>query len=252
MEEKMLVEHLTAFGLTGQEAMIYLELFRSGTSNGYELSKCTGISRSNVYKALEGLADKGAAYISEGTSKKYTAVEIEEFCQNKIRNLMRKQDTLVEHMPKEREEAEGYITIASDENISDKIRNMMLKAKKRVYLSMSFWLLKIFQKELQELAEKSIKVVVLTSYSEDEEESSFLRNTKGIKAYVTSQKKNQIGIIADSKYVLTGELGKGRESTCLFTGQANFVQVFKDSMKNEIRLLELKSGKKGRKCENTL
>ncbi|MCI8300489.1 MAG: TrmB family transcriptional regulator [Lachnospiraceae bacterium] len=239
MDEKKLVEHLTAFGLTGQEALIYLELFRSGTSNGYELSKCTDISRSNVYKALEGLADKGAAYVSEGTSRKYTAVEVREFCRNKIASLTRKQDFLSEHMPKERKEAEGYITIVSDENIADKIRNMLGNAKKRVYLSMSFLLLLQFQKELQELAANNIKVVVLTSRSEAENEDFFPERTKGIKVYMTSDKKKQIGIITDSQYVLTGELGKGKESACLYTGQANFVRVFKDSMKNEIRLLEL-------------
>lgn len=244
MEEKMLVEHLTAFGLTGQEAMIYLELFRSGTSNGYELSKCTGISRSNVYKALEGLADKGAAYISEGTSRKYTAVDAEEFCRNKIHSLVRKQSYLLEHMPKERKETEGYITIIADENISDKIRNMLIKAKKRVYLSMSFILLEQFHKELEELAAKKIKVVVMTDYPEGIDEDIFLDRMKGVKIYRTSNKKNQIGIITDSKYVLTGELGRGRESTCLYTGQANFVQVFKDSMKNEIRLLELEGKNK--------
>ena len=64
MEERNLVEHLAAFGLTGQEAQVYLELFRSGTSNGYEIAKCIGISRANVYKALEGLADKGGAYVT--------------------------------------------------------------------------------------------------------------------------------------------------------------------------------------------
>lgn len=74
MEEKMLVEYLVSFGLTGQEASVYLELFRMGTSNGYELAKNTGISRSNVYKALQGLSDKGAAYVSEGASRKFTAV----------------------------------------------------------------------------------------------------------------------------------------------------------------------------------
>lgn len=241
MEEKKLVEHLTAFGLTGQEAVVYLELFRSGTSNGYEMAKCTGISRSNVYKALEGLADKGAAYVSEGTSRKYTAVDVEEFCQNKIRSLMEKQEFLIAHMPKEKEETEGYITIVSDENIMDKIRNMLLKAQKRVYLSMSYGLLLQFRRELEKLASESIKVVVLTTFPKntDIRSDSFPAKTKGIKVYVTSDKKNQIGIITDSRYVLTGELGKGKKSTCLYSGQTNFVQVFKDSMKNEIRLLEL-------------
>lgn len=246
MEEKNLVEHLTAFGLTRQEAQVYLELFRSGTSNGYEIAKCTGISRSNVYKALEGLADKGGAYVSEGTSRKYTAVDIEEFCQNKIRSLTRKQEFLLSHMPQEKEETEGYITITSDENISDKIKNMLGKARKRVYLSMSCQLLRQFQKELQLLVEQNIKVVVLTSVSKNENAKGeeFPFRQKGIKVYLTADKKNQIGIITDSRYVLTGELGKGKDSTCLYSGQINFVQVFKDSMKNEIKLLELEGKSK--------
>lgn len=246
MEEKKLAEYLVSFGLTGQEASVYLELCRSGTSNGYELAKQTGISRSNVYKALEGLSDKGAAYVSEGASRKYTAVEIGEFCQNKIGSLIRKREFLVSHMPKEKEETEGYVTIGSDENIADKIRNMLGKAKKRVYLSMSAPLLCQFEGELQELVEKNIKVVVLTAFPKgmDSKPELLSGKVKGIKIYITSDKKNQIGIITDSRYVLSGELGKGRDSTCLYSGQTNFVQVFKDSMKNEIRLLELE-GKKG-------
>lgn len=245
MEEKRLAEYLVSFGLTGQEAAIYLELFRSGTSNGYELAKNTGISRSNVYKALEGLSDKGAAYVSEGASRKYTAVGVSEFCQNKIDSLIRKREFLEKHMPKEKEDADGYITICTDENIMDKIRNMLTQAGKRVYLSMSAPLLVQFQDELRGLVEKNIKVVLLTSFPKEmEDRPGFLSGKeKGIKLYITSPKKNQIGIITDSRYVLSGELGKGRDSTCLYTGQANFVQVFKESMKNEIRLLELEGSK---------
>ncbi len=242
MEDKKLTEHLTSFGLTGQEAIVYLELFRSGTSNGYELAKRIGISRSNVYKALEGLAEKGAAYTSEDTSRKYTAVELEEFCQNKIRSLMKKKEFLMEHIPKGREGAEGYITIVSDENIKNKIRNMLVKAKQRVYLSMSIYYLQQFEAELQELIVRGIKVVALISVSDEADSQKFLNNMARIKVYVTTDKKNQIGIITDSRHVLTGELGKGRESPCLYTGQRNFVQVFKDSMKNEIRLLECNPG----------
>ena len=80
---------------------------------------------------------------------------------------------------------------------------------------------------------------MLTSFSKGTSSNLPLEKGKGIKFYLTSDKKNQVAIITDSKYVLSGELGKGRESTCVYSGQANFVQVFKDSMKNEIRLLEL-------------
>ena len=230
MDTKNLIEYLVAFGLTGQEALVYLELFRSGRSTGYEVSKATGISRSNAYKALDGLTDKGAACVSEGAARKYTAVGIEEFCQNKIRFLTERKDYLVEHMPREKEDTEGYITIRSDENISDKVKNMLEKAEKRVYISMSQKMLEKIMPELQNLTGKKIKVVILT-------DKPFV--LAGAKIYQSQDKKNQIGIIADSRYVLTGELGRGKESTCLYSGQVNFVQVFKDSMKNEIRLLEI-------------
>lgn len=229
MDTKNLIEYLVAFGLTGQEALVYLELFRSGKSTGYEVSKATGISRSNAYKALEGLMDKGAACVSEGTVKKYTAVGIEEFCQNKIRTLQERKEYLMAHMPREKEETEGYITIRSDENISDKVKNMLGRAEKRVYISMAQNLLPVIELELKALIERKIKLVILT-------DKPFV--LPGAKIYQTQNKKNQIGIITDSSYVLTGELGKGKESTCLYSDQVNFVQVFKDSMKNEIRLIE--------------
>lgn len=247
MEERNLVEHLVAFGLTGQEAQVYLELFRSGTSNGYEIAKCIGISRSNVYKALEGLADKGGAYVTEGNSKKYTPVDIEEFCQNKIRSLDVRKELLIAHLPGEKEENEGYFTINSDENIADKIKNMLNKAKKRVYLSMSARFLEEFQEELERLAVRRMKTVILTSFVKDEKTAAMERSLeeKGVKIYHTADKRNQIGLISDSRQVLTGEFGKGKDSTCLYSGQPNFVQVFKNSMKNEIKLLELeqKAGK---------
>lgn len=230
MDTKNLIDYLMAFGLTGQESLVYLELVRSGRSTGYEVSKATGISRSNAYKALEGLTDKGAACVSEGTAKKYTAVEIEEFCQNKIRFLTERKEYLIQNMPREKEDTEGYITICTDENISDKVKNMLEKAEERVYISMSGKLLEGIKAELKMLAERKIKVVILT-------DSPF--ELSGAKIYQTRNKKNQIGIITDSRYILTGELGRGKESTCLYSGQVNFVQVFKDSMKNEIRLLEL-------------
>ena len=59
----VLTEKLVQFGLTRQEATIYMCLLRSKDLSGYEVSKLTGISRSNVYSALAALVDEGAASI---------------------------------------------------------------------------------------------------------------------------------------------------------------------------------------------
>ncbi len=235
METKDLTENLMEFGLTRQEANIYLNLYKHGMQTGYEAAKQTGISRSNAYSALAGLVEKGAAYISEGTATKYMAVEVGEFCTNRIRSMEHSKELLIANIPKVKEEEEGYLTISGDEQILHKGKNMLLAAKKRVYLSMSSSNMELFLPELKQLQKKEIKMVFLTD-----------KNTEfpGAKIHLTENKAEQIGIITDSKYVLTGELGNGKDSTCLYSGQSNLVRVFKDSLKNEIKLIELTGGKK--------
>ena len=62
------------------------------------------------------------------------------------------------------------------------------------------------------------------------------------RVYETQVKEYQVGVITDSTHVLTGEVGLGDGSSCLYTGQTNFVQIFKDSLKNEIKLIEWTKG----------
>lgn len=50
----------------------------------------------------------------------------------------------------------------------------------------------------------------------------------------------RIGVIADSRYVLTGEYGIGSQNTCLYSGQKNFVELYKSALSNEIKLLSMR------------
>lgn len=233
MQINQIIEMLMAFGVTRQEANVFYALTKNGTMTGYEVAKQTGISRSNSYNALAGLVDKGFCYQEEGSVKKYTPLDITEICDNKIQALQNIKQLLVINMPKPEVETEGYLSIYGDKNIEDKMRYMLKEAKQRVYLEMDQVFLNRFQEELLELIKHKIKVVILTN-----DEIDF----KGAKVYKTQPRNNQIGMITDSSYVLTGEFGRGDSSCSLFTGQKNFVQVFKDSMKNEIKLIELVKG----------
>ena len=100
MEEAAIIEQLTLFGLSRQEAAIYLCLLKNEELTGYEVAKLTGISRSNVYNGLASLVEHGAAYVIEGTSSKYLAVALPEFCDNRVRYLMKVKERLVADGPK--------------------------------------------------------------------------------------------------------------------------------------------------------
>lgn len=228
-----LTEKLVQFGLTRQEASIYLCLLRNRELSGYEVSKLTGISRSNVYGALAGLVEEGAAYLLEGETNKYTAVSTADFCENRIRQLTRLKQEIVSQAPQIGDNSEGYITVSSHRHIMDKIYNMLEHVEYRVYLSMPAEYLERFRTNLEKLVSEGKKVVLLISELPEKE-------IKGCIIYLTDKNDRQLRLIVDSGYVLTGELTGDVTDSCLYCGQKNFVNVFKESLRNEIKLIELK------------
>ncbi len=248
MEEAAIIEQLTLFGLSRQEAAIYLCLLQNEELTGYEVAKLTGISRSNVYNGLASLTEHGAAYVIEGSASKYLAVSLEEFCDNRLRYLTSVKDALIASGPKKSLPREGYITIEGYDHICDRIRHMILGAEKRIYFSATGEFLEQWIEEIRELVRAQKKVVLI---SEDNREL-FPGDTElqsGIIEYLVpehfrepeeeEQQLDQIRLIIDSEYILTGTVTGKNSDACLYSGQKNFVRVFKDAMRNEIALIKI-------------
>ena len=225
---------LTRFGLTNQEARVYCALCAEGKLSGYEAAKATGISRSNVYTALAGLVEKGAACLSEENVARYSAVPAEEFCDGRIESLRRCRDELICALPARLESAEGYLTVAGEENIVSKMRAMLRGAELRVYASMSARIIGMLRPEFEDALRRGLKVVLIT-----EEEPGM----EGAVVWRSEKKRRQIRLIVDSSCVLTGDLDDGEFSTCLYSRKKNLTDLFKEDLKNEIRLIRLTEGK---------
>ena len=228
------VELLTQFGLTKQEATIYMMLFTEGQLTGYEAAKLTGISRSNTYTALAGLVEKGAAYLIEGAATRYTPVPLEEFCNNKITELQQFKQNLILSTPVQNQEIDGYITIKGEEHIINKMKNMLTDSKERAYLSMSSEITDRILTELKSGVSRGLKIVIITN-------KPF--QLEGATVYHAEKTQKQIRLISYSNSVLTGDINDGNRSTCLYSKKKNLVDLFKESLKNEIQLIELTKGK---------
>lgn len=249
MEESAFVEKLVLFGLGRQEAVIYMCLLKNDELTGYEVAKLTGISRSNVYNSLAALVEHGAAYVEEGASTKYTAVSMEEFCDNRIRYLKEVEEYLLCNCPKKTTESAGYITIEGYRHICDKIHHMLSCAQKRIYFSANHTMIEMWQDEIRQLVEKQIKVVLISDeiprfMAEDEnlsEEIIFYQiYPELIEESTTEVWEKQIRLIIDSEYAITGDVAGSSNDTCLYSAQKNFVNVFKDAMRNEMELIKIK------------
>lgn len=229
MSDIMFTEYLKSFGLTGQEALIYEVLLKNAEMTGYEVSKETGISRSNVYSSLAGLVDKGAAYLIEGEPVRYLSVPVEKFCDHMMYQLEQRAAYLKAHAPEHKDNHEGYITIQGSMHIRDVIRDMLKSCEMRLYILAESALIKEYEEELVALIAKEKKVVILT----DE------YDIPGALVYHTKPEKGQIRFITDSSHVLTGELRDSDGDACLYSGQENLVAVMKEALSNRIRLIEL-------------
>ncbi len=229
-----ITELLIQFNLTRQEASIYQVLLSEGCLNGYEVAKITGISRSNTYTSLAALVEKGGAFVIEGPTTRYTPVPVEEFCGNKIRKLKEAKQQLITSIPQKREEVEGYITIKGQNHILDKMRNMISQASERVYISASRQVIEMVYHEVNEAIKRKLKVVLITNDS---------ISIEGATVYLMEKSEQQIRLIADSNNVLTGDMDSGEHSSCLYSKKKNLIDLLKDSLKNEIKLIEIMKGK---------
>ena len=251
MDNTTMIDKLLLFGLSRQEATIYMCLLRNDELTGYEVAKLTGISRSNVYNGLAALVENGAAYVKEGISVKYVAVAMGEFCENYIRCLQESKEYLVLNEPKRIVDTDGYITIEGKRHICDKIRNMLLNTQKRVYFSATGAFLEKWKSEITELLGREIKIVLISEYlpecfkdADGDTKVTFYNALKDEDMEnLFCDREKQIRLIIDSEYVLTGEYSESDNDTCLYSAQKNFVTVIKDAMRNEIELIKIKGNK---------
>ncbi len=225
-----LTEELLHFGLTRQEANLYLTLLTHGELTGYEAAKLTGISRSNTYNALAGLVEKGAAWVMEENVTRYSAVPFEEFSGNVIRRLQQKKEELLPRLPRRQADIQGYLTIRGTRQIMDKLISLILETGQRLYISVPSAILTQVLPLLKKQVEAGKKVVIL---------SHIPHPLEGAVSYVTGREEDQIRLIVDSVKVLTGRISDGENSACLFSQNRNLVDIFKEMLKNEIMLIEM-------------
>ncbi len=226
------IELLMQFNLTSNEASIYYTLLTNGSLNGYKIAKITGISRSNTYTSLASLVDKGCAYVVDGESTLYSPLSIDEFCSNRIRALKNASEELEALLPAGSISVPEYITIKGAAHIKDKISNIIENSKQRIYISGPYEVLEQFKNLLSSLAADNIKVVIITDKK---------AGISGASEFISEEPQGQVRIISDSSRVLTGDFDG---PTCLYSEKKNLVKLIKDSIRNEMTLIELKQSSK--------
>jgi len=221
-----LLDALKSLGFTQQEAILYIKLAGSTSMTGYEAAKESGISRSNAYASLSNLVDKGYAYTIEGNPVHYIAISKEDLLSNAKRSFSATIDTIEKKLSTTPIISEPYITVTGEQSILDKMKNIILQAEQRIYISVNEIILKQLEEELIIACEKGLKVVVLSS-----EDISC-----GEHIYYNTDRNASIKLIADTKEILAGTLIQS-----LYSKNTTLVQIIRESILDEITLITERS-----------
>lgn len=227
-----IVESFKKVGFTQHEAAIYLTLCQEGAMTGYETAKICGIARSNVYLSLAGLVEKGAARKIEGDTVKYIAVDPVELTSHMQKDFEKHIQYIRNNIPKTKNESNAYITISGEKNIISKMAYMIENAKERIYVSMAKDDLVLLKDEIYAATYLGLKVILITSAK---------TAIPATKVYYNNKVPGQIRLIVDSKEVLTGEIGS--TSQAVYSENKTLVDLIKESLLNEIKLIEMNTQK---------
>ncbi|MGD8401000.1 MAG: helix-turn-helix domain-containing protein [Bacillota bacterium] len=225
-----LIEALGKVGFTKHEAVLYLTLCKEGELTGYEAAKISGIPRSNAYLALAALVEKGGAYRIESEAVRFTAVPVNELTAN-LRREFEQVLSFLANVPVRQTTTNPYITITGQNQIVNKMKNLINKAMERLYLALAINELRLLETEIEQAIRRGLKVVIITDQAYKLEHATI---------YFHHKQPGQIRLITDSNQVLTGELSGRPDSTCLYSMNPNLVQLIKDSLINELELIKLK------------
>jgi sugar-specific transcriptional regulator TrmB len=126
-----LFQHLRRFGFTELEAKCLHVLSDLGSITGYEIAKRMGISRSNVYAALQKLVEKGFVLESKGEPTLYQAISIDEIADTIETHFKASIRYVKEHMPKQDAKRTEYFTVEGDAKVMERVRAELGKVKTR-------------------------------------------------------------------------------------------------------------------------
>ncbi len=226
-------ESLMKAGFTRHEAMLYVTLCREESLTGYEAAKTSGIPRSNTYLALAGLVDKGGARRIDGDVSRYAAVPSNELVFSLRKDMEQVYRFIEENVPAYETTGEPYMTITGKQNVINKMCHIISIATERIYISTSPRELEYVMDELSDARDRGLKVVVISPSLPD----GF--NTEKMITYCNEKQPGQIRLIVDTSHVLTGEINETGRSDCLYSKNSNMVQLIKESLTNEIKLIQL-------------
>ena len=248
---------LTDFGLTRNQAKVYLATARLRLAPVGQISKVSKVRREDVYRILPKLEKMGLVEKLLGTPTKIRATPVEEALsllikheedatQERVSALKAKSKTFLKnfsHPPRlELEEKANFTLLSNLESITSKMLNMVKKAEREFDIACSgrklMQFIHSFTDEIKRTVEKGIRIRIISEVPEHEDSLPRVMEDRVSPGNSIDLRYADLPsshyMIVDSKEAListTTEENLG-ENPCLWTNSDNLVGVFQKDFEN--------------------
>ncbi|CAN7269909.1 TrmB family transcriptional regulator [Paenibacillus sp. LjRoot56] len=230
------LQHLKNLGFTDLEAKCLHVLAVSGTQTGYEIAKGLGVSRSNVYAALQKLAEKGAVLTSHGEPTVYQSVPIEEIGERMEAELQASIRYVKEHLPKQETQMSEYFSLEGETKVIERIRSELRKAHEEAFCDLSPEEAKLLRDDIREVSAQGVRVIVMPTRDAGTGFYPFARKRgEGLKG----QQGRKFAILIDRKLAIIGTRGVEDPTVAMITEHPAMVELLYNHFCSSVVLQEL-------------
>ncbi|NEW07002.1 TrmB family transcriptional regulator [Paenibacillus sp. SYP-B3998] len=232
------LQHLKHLGFTELEAKCLHVLAECGTQTGYEIAKRLGVSRSNVYSALQKLAEKGVVLTSHGEPTHYQSLPIEEIGDKIESDLQASIRYVKSHMPKQDTERTEYFSVEGDAKVIERIRNELKKAREEALGDLWSEEAELLKAELRHAQEQGIRILVST-VGEAVLPDGIHQFPHGREEAWQERNGRKFTLLVDRKLAIIGTRGGGEPTKAMLTEHPAMVELLLNNFFHDIVLHEL-------------
>jgi HTH-type transcriptional regulator, sugar sensing transcriptional regulator len=234
MEGQGLITHLRSLGFTEMEAKIIVSLSEQGAMTGYEVAKKLGVSRSNVYAALQRLVDHGVILHRDGDPSHYTALQPEELTRILASRLDSSLHYIREHMPVTEADETSFYSIEGERAVIETVKRVLQEAKLEIIADVWPEDAALIREHLALAEARGVKVLWSIAGLED---NTSMR-VPSLFATDDMRHTRPFAFIIDRKEVLVGSMGEGVATKALLTEHAAITRLVLGKFVQDLVLYE--------------
>jgi sugar-specific transcriptional regulator TrmB len=227
---------LENLGFSSYEARAYLGLLQENPINGYRLSKITGIPRSRIYETLERLTNKGYAVSYQADPIEYAPLGINEL-------QMHLKEQFDDQLATAAVEIERMVTMGSSENlwnlrgreaIMNRVRGMITRAKRSLYLVAWAETLQLLEADLEAAVNRGLRLVVISCG--DTKTMPGIHYCHAFEEDIVRVETGSINLVVDGQEVLVGATRPPDNCYAFWSQNIDLVLVVEEYIRHEVYL----------------